>query len=110
MVESVAVCTTFWACVPIAEQTRRDQETAANRQRHECLVLSSQLRALRRRGSQAASTIRVRNVHACLQMFGGYGYMTEYPICKAFTDFRVESVFAGSNEIMKTIIAKRMGL
>lgn len=51
-----------------------------------------------------------RVVNECLQMFGGYGYMTEYPICKAFMDFRVESIFAGSNEIMKTIIAKRMGL
>lgn len=46
----------------------------------------------------------------CLQMFGGYGYMTEYPISKAFVDFRVEAIFAGSNEIMKTIIAKRLGL
>lgn len=51
-----------------------------------------------------------RVVNQCLQMFGGYGYMTEYPICKAFMDFRVESIFAGSNEIMKTIIAKRLGL
>ncbi len=51
-----------------------------------------------------------RVAHTCLQFFGGYGYITEYPICKAFTDFRVESIFAGSNEIMKTIIAKRLGL
>ena len=51
-----------------------------------------------------------RVVHQCLQFFGGYGYMTEYPISRAFIDFRVESIFAGSNEIMKTIIAKRMGL
>ncbi|MBI3734984.1 acyl-CoA dehydrogenase, partial [Candidatus Sumerlaeota bacterium] len=51
-----------------------------------------------------------RTVDRCMQLFGGYGYMLEYPISKAFVDFRVESVFAGSNEIMKTIIAKRMGL
>ena len=49
-------------------------------------------------------------VNECLQMFGGYGYVTEYPICNAFTDSRVESVYAGSNEVMKTIIAKRLGL
>ncbi len=49
-------------------------------------------------------------VNECLQMFGGYGYITEYPICHAFTDSRVESVYAGSNEVMKTIIAKRLGL
>ncbi len=51
-----------------------------------------------------------RVVHECLQLFGGYGYMEEYPICRAFRDFRVESIFAGSNEIMKHIIAKQMGL
>lgn len=51
-----------------------------------------------------------RVVNRCLQMFGGYGYMTEYPISKAFVDFRVESIFAGTNEIMKTIIAKKLGL
>ncbi len=49
-------------------------------------------------------------VNECLQLFGGYGYITEYPICNAFTDSRVESIFAGSNEVMKTIIAKRLGL
>jgi len=51
-----------------------------------------------------------RVVDRCLQLFGGYGYMLEYPIASAFADFRVESIFAGSNEIMKTIIAKRLGL
>ncbi len=49
-------------------------------------------------------------VNQCLQFFGGYGYMKEYPISKAFTDSRVESIYAGSNEVMKSIIAKRMGL
>lgn len=51
-----------------------------------------------------------RVVDRCLQLFGGYGYMLEYPIASAFADFRVEAIFAGSNEIMKTIIAKRLGL
>ncbi len=49
-------------------------------------------------------------VNECLQFFGGYGYMKEYPISQAFTDSRVESIFAGSNEVMKSIIAKRLGL
>ncbi len=49
-------------------------------------------------------------VNQCLQFFGGYGYMKEYPISQAFTDSRVESIFAGSNEVMKSIIAKRLGL
>lgn len=45
-----------------------------------------------------------------LQLHGGYGYMTEYPIASDFADSRVQRIYAGSNEIMKVIIAKRLGL
>ncbi len=51
-----------------------------------------------------------RVVDTCLQFFGGYGYMLEYPITRAFMDARVQKIFAGTNEIMKIIIAKQMGL
>jgi acyl-CoA dehydrogenase len=47
---------------------------------------------------------------ACLQLYGGYGYMLEYPISRAFMDARVQRIYAGTNEIMKVIIAKQMGL
>ena len=46
----------------------------------------------------------------CLQFFGGYGYMLEYPISRAYMDARVQRIFAGTNEIMKVIIAKQLGL
>jgi acyl-CoA dehydrogenase len=49
-------------------------------------------------------------VDTCLQFFGGYGYMLEYPVTRAFMDARVQRIFAGTNEIMKVIIAKQMGL
>ena len=49
-------------------------------------------------------------VDDCLQFFGGYGYMLEYPISRAYMDARVQRIFAGTNEIMKVIIAKQMGL
>ncbi|MCC6214944.1 MAG: acyl-CoA dehydrogenase family protein [Polyangiaceae bacterium] len=49
-------------------------------------------------------------VDACLQLFGGYGYMLEYPISRAYVDARVQRIFAGTNEIMKVIIAKQLGL
>ena len=49
-------------------------------------------------------------VDACLQLFGGYGYMLEYPVARAFVDARVQKIFAGSNEIMKVIIARQLGL
>lgn len=46
----------------------------------------------------------------CLQFFGGYGYMLEYPISRAYVDARVQRIYAGTNEIMKIIIAKQMGI
>lgn len=46
----------------------------------------------------------------CLQLHGGFGYMEEYPIARAWRDMRVLRIFAGTNEIMKTIVAKMMGL
>jgi acyl-CoA dehydrogenase len=51
-----------------------------------------------------------RVVDACLQLYGGYGYMLEYPISRAYVDARVQRIYAGTNEIMKIIIAKQMGL
>lgn len=44
----------------------------------------------------------------CLQLFGGYGYMTEYPIARAWADGRVQKIYAGTNEIMKEIIARSL--
>jgi acyl-CoA dehydrogenase len=49
-------------------------------------------------------------IDTCLQFFGGYGYMLEYPVARAFMDARVQRIYAGTNEIMKVIIAKQMGL
>jgi alkylation response protein AidB-like acyl-CoA dehydrogenase len=46
----------------------------------------------------------------CLQLHGGYGYMEEYPIAKAWRDSRVQSIYGGTNEIMKEIIGRMMGL
>jgi acyl-CoA dehydrogenase len=42
----------------------------------------------------------------CLQLFGGYGYMTEYPIATMFTDSRVQKIYGGTNEIMKELISR----
>jgi alkylation response protein AidB-like acyl-CoA dehydrogenase len=51
-----------------------------------------------------------RVVDRCLQLFGGYGYMLEYPIARAFADARVTRIYGGTNEIMKEIIGRSMGL
>jgi acyl-CoA dehydrogenase len=51
-----------------------------------------------------------RVVDDCLQLFGGYGYMLEYPIARAYMDARVQRIYAGTSEIMKVIIAKQLGI
>jgi alkylation response protein AidB-like acyl-CoA dehydrogenase len=47
---------------------------------------------------------------ACLQLHGGYGYMNEYRVARAWKDARVTRIWAGSNEIMKEIIGRDLGL
>ncbi|MCB1398400.1 MAG: acyl-CoA dehydrogenase family protein [Rhodobacter sp.] len=49
-----------------------------------------------------------RTVDTCLQLFGGWGYMWEYPIARAYADARVERIAGGGSEVMKSIIAKAM--
>lgn len=44
----------------------------------------------------------------CLQLFGGYGYVTEYPIARLYADARVQRIYGGANEIMKELIARRL--
>ena len=44
----------------------------------------------------------------CLQLFGGYGYMDEYPISRMYRDARVLRIYAGTNEIMKLLIARSL--
>jgi acyl-CoA dehydrogenase len=47
-------------------------------------------------------------IDRCLQLFGGYGYTTEYPIARMFTDARIQRIYAGSNEVMKELIARTL--
>ena len=49
-------------------------------------------------------------IDRCLQLHGGYGYMNEYPIARLYADNRVTRIYGGTSEVMKTIIAKDMGL
>jgi len=54
------------------------------------------------------SELHCETVDKCLQLFGGWGYMWEYPICRAYADARVVKIAGGSIEVMKTIIAREM--
>jgi long-chain-acyl-CoA dehydrogenase len=55
-----------------------------------------------------ATDVQKRVVDRCVQLHGGYGYMLEYPIAKAFLDSRVQSIYGGTNEIMKEIIGRAL--
>lgn len=55
-----------------------------------------------------ASEMLDRVVDDCVQMHGGYGYMWEYPICRAYADARVHRIYGGTSEIMKEIISRTM--
>jgi alkylation response protein AidB-like acyl-CoA dehydrogenase len=54
------------------------------------------------------SELQFRALDACLQLHGGYGYMREYPIAKAWADARVQRIYGGSNEIMKEIVGRTL--
>jgi acyl-CoA dehydrogenase len=47
-------------------------------------------------------------IDRCLQLFGGYGYMTEYPIARMYADARVQRIYAGANEVMKELVARSL--
>jgi len=55
-----------------------------------------------------ATEVQHRVLDRCLQLFGGYGYMAEYPIGRAYADSRVQTIYGGTSEIMKTIIAREI--
>jgi acyl-CoA dehydrogenase len=57
-----------------------------------------------------STELQKRLTSECLQLHGGYGFMMEYPIAADYADAAVQSIYAGTNEIMKVIIARRMGL
>jgi alkylation response protein AidB-like acyl-CoA dehydrogenase len=54
--------------------------------------------------------LQKRVVDRCLQLHGGYGYMLEYPIAKAFLDSRIQTIYGGTTEIMKEIVGRSLGL
>jgi len=54
--------------------------------------------------------LQTKIVDRGVQLFGGYGYMTEYPIAKAFVDSRIQTIYGGTTEIQKEIIGRMLGL
>ncbi|MEH6822249.1 MAG: acyl-CoA dehydrogenase family protein, partial [Dietzia psychralcaliphila] len=53
-----------------------------------------------------SSELQKRVVDRCVQLHGGYGYMMEYPIARAYVDSRIQTIYGGTTEIMKEIIGR----
>ena len=53
-----------------------------------------------------ATEAQKRIVDRCVQLFGGYGYMLEYPIARSYIDTRVQTIYGGTSEVMKLIIGR----
>ena len=58
------------------------------------------------KGKWYVSELQKSVIDRCLQLHGGYGYMTEYPVARAFVDTRVQTIYGGTTEIMKEIIGR----
>ncbi|WP_051227989.1 acyl-CoA dehydrogenase family protein [Oceanospirillum beijerinckii] len=54
------------------------------------------------------SEMQCQTINECLQLFGGYGYTTEYPISRFYVDARIQTIYAGTSEIMKEVIARSL--
>jgi alkylation response protein AidB-like acyl-CoA dehydrogenase len=62
------------------------------------------------KGKWWVTELEKRVVDSCLQFFGGWGYMEEYPIARAYRDARVQTIYGGTTEIMKEIVGRSLGL
>jgi alkylation response protein AidB-like acyl-CoA dehydrogenase len=60
------------------------------------------------KGKWYVSELQKRVIDRCLQLHGGYGYMSEYPVARAFLDTRVQTIYGGTTEIMKEIIGRQI--
>ena len=92
-------------------QTEVQIGAGVRRQVHRrCCSKTSSTPPPRRWPSTGSATWRTRSSTSACSCFGGYGYMWEYPIARAFADARVQRIYGGTNEIMKEVIARAMGL
>ena len=78
-----------------------------------CVMLHAQRKLSATRAAKVkwwTTELQVRVADRCLQLHGGYGYMKEYPVSRAFVDARIQTIYGGTTEIMKEIIGKKLGL
>jgi alkylation response protein AidB-like acyl-CoA dehydrogenase len=61
-------------------------------------------------GKWWTTELQKKTADACVQLHGGYGYMSEYPISKAYLDTRIQTIYGGTTEIMKEIVGRSLGI
>ena len=86
-------------------------ETLAKVFTNHCIGLHLQGKLDAATGSMAkywVTDLENKIIDRCLQLFGGFGYMNEYPIARLFRDSRVQKIYGGTNEIMKVLIARTL--
>ena len=79
----------------------------------DCIRLHNEGKLTAERAAMAkwwSTDLQVRVVDDCVQLHGGYGYMLEYPIARAYVDARAQRIYGGTNEIMKEVIGRGLGL
>jgi len=54
------------------------------------------------------SDMQCKVIDKCLQIFGGYGYIMEYPIARMYADARVQKIYGGTNEILKELVGRTL--
>jgi len=75
------------------------------------LILEKELKAETAAMAKYWTTdLECKVIDECLQLHGGYGYMWEFPIARAYVDARVQRIYGGTNEIMKEVISRSLGL
>jgi len=75
------------------------------------LILKKELKAETAAMAKYWTTdLECKVIDECLQLHGGYGYMWEFPIARAYVDARVQRIYGGTNEIMKEVISRSLGL
>jgi len=77
----------------------------------QCIALHAQGKVtpvLAAKAKLGVTEVADRVIDACLQLHGGYGYTTDFPISRLWTDARVHRIYAGTNEVMKHIIGKAL--
>ena len=78
-----------------------------------CILLHNERRLTSEKAAMAkwwTTDMQVQVIDQCVQLHGGYGYMLEYPIARAYIDARAQKIYGGSNEIMKEVIGRALDL